>query len=106
MSVHDDEGARDRSSLRQRAISALQRSIGGTRVPEPPRERADAARIARVEAAIHSLPPVTREVFILHRFDDLGYERIARRLEISVEEVTTHMTDAILHLDRALRDIT
>lgn len=96
----------DRLSLRQRAASALQRSIGRKRVSEPPRDRADAARVARVEAAIHSLPPITREVFILHRFDDLGYERIARRLGLSVEEVTRHMADAILQLDRALRDLT
>jgi RNA polymerase sigma factor (sigma-70 family) len=96
----------DKGSLRQRAISALQRSIGGTRISEPPRDRANAAHVTRVEAAIASLPPITREVFILHRFDDLGYERIARRLEISVEEVTTHMAAAILQLDRALRDMT
>ncbi len=63
-------------------------------------------RVARVEAAILSLPPITREVFILHRFDDLGYERIARRLGISVEEVTSHMADAILHLHLELRDMT
>src|SRR3546814_3929166 len=45
------------------------------------------ARIARAEAAIASLPERTREVFFLHRFEDLSYERIARRLDIDVKEV-------------------
>ncbi|APR53673.1 sigma factor-like helix-turn-helix DNA-binding protein [Sphingomonas koreensis] len=95
----------DRLSLRQRAAIALQRSIGRTRVAEPLRDRAETARVARIEAAILSLSPITREVFILHRFDDLGYERIGHRLSISVEEVTAHMATAILQLDLALCDI-
>lgn len=95
----------DRLSLRQRAVSALQRSIGRTRLSEPPGERADATRVARIEAVILSLPPITREVFILHRLDNLGYERIARRLDLSVDEVTMHMAAAILHLNLELRDM-
>ena len=96
----------DRGSLRRRAVSALQRSIGRTRISEPPRKRTDGTRVARIEAAIASLPPITREVFILHRFDDLGYERIARRLGLSVNDVTMHMVTAIRQLDLALREMT
>lgn len=96
----------DRGSLRRWAVSALQRSIGRTRVSEPPRERTDSTRVARIEAAIASLPPITREVFILHRFDDLGYERIARRLGLNLDEVTMHMAAAIRQLHLALRDMT
>lgn len=110
MSVHNDTtrsgNARKRFSLRQRAASALQRSISCKPLFKLPAGRADAARIARVEAAIASLPPITREVFILHRFDGLVYEGIAHRLGISVEEVTSHMAEAILHLHLELRDMT
>lgn len=110
MSIHDDGASSgdtgNRGALRQRAVSALQRSITRRRFTNRSGRRADLARVARVEAAIGSLPPLTREVFILHRFDELGYERIARRLGISVEEVTSHMAHAILQLDRALHDVT
>ncbi|MGS1015508.1 sigma factor-like helix-turn-helix DNA-binding protein [Allosphingosinicella humi] len=108
MSIHDD-GARsddtgNRGALRQRAVSALQRSLARRRSIRLSNRRTTPARVARVEAAICSLPPLTREVFILHRFDELGYERIAHRLGISVEDVTSHIAAAILQLDRALRD--
>ena len=36
--------------------------------------------IARLEWAIACLPEQTREVFLMHRFDDLPYDRIAHRL--------------------------
>jgi RNA polymerase sigma-70 factor (ECF subfamily) len=110
MSIHDDGASSgdigNRCALRQRAVSALQRSITRRRSTRLSHCRADPSRVARVEAAIRSLPPLTREVFILHRFDELEYERVARRLGISVEEVTSHIAAAILQLDRALHDMT
>lgn len=62
------------------------------------------ARVARAEAAIAGLPELTREVFFLHRFDDLSYECIARRLDIDVKEVEGHIAATLIALRRALRD--
>ena len=63
------------------------------------------ARIARAEAAIASLPERTREVFFLHRFEDLSYERIARRQGIDVKEVEGHIAATLIALRRALKDL-
>ena len=74
---------------------------------EPPRRplaAPDDARIARAEAAIARLPKFTREVFFMHRFEDLSYERIARRLDIDVKEVEGHIAATLIALRRALKD--
>ena len=39
--------------------------------------------IVRVEWAIARLPKRTREVFLMHRFENLGYDRIAHRYRFS-----------------------
>ena len=56
-----------------------------------------------MEAALASMPDLTREVFMMHRFDDLPYRRIAVRVGISVEEVEMHMVRALILLGRASR---
>lgn len=74
---------------------------------EPPRRplaAPDDARIARAEAAIARLPELTREVFFMHRFEDLSYERIARRQGIDVKEVERHITATLIALRRALKE--
>lgn len=65
----------------------------------------DDARIACAENAIARLPDMTREVFLLHRFDDLQYDQIAQRLAIDVKEVETHIAATLVALRRALRDL-
>ena len=62
-------------------------------------------RIARAEAAIAKLPELTREVFFLHRFEDLNYECIARRLDIDVEEVEAHIAATMIAVRRALKPL-
>lgn len=64
----------------------------------------DDARLARAEAAIAGMPELTREVFYMHRFEDLSYERIARRLVIDVKEVEAHIAATMIALRRALKD--
>lgn len=65
------------------------------------------ARVARAKAAIAKLPELTREVFSLHRFEELNYECIARRLDIDVdvEEVEAHIAATMIALRRALKDL-
>jgi RNA polymerase sigma factor (sigma-70 family) len=52
--------------------------------------------------AVAALPPRTREVFLLHRVDEIGYAEIAERLNISLSTVQWHMAQAILRIGEAL----
>ena len=58
---------------------------------------------ARVLVAIRNLPPRTREAFALHRFEDMTYEAIARRLGISVSAVSKLVARALAHVTIELR---
>jgi len=55
-----------------------------------------------VQKALSELSARCREVFILHRFDNLTYKEIAERLNISPRTVENHMAKAILHLRKSL----
>ncbi|WP_084385087.1 RNA polymerase sigma factor [Novosphingobium naphthalenivorans] len=68
--------------------------------PTPP---PDSACLARMEEALKRMPDLTREVFMMHRFDDLPYRRIAVRVGIGIDEVEAHMATAIKLLGRAAR---
>jgi RNA polymerase sigma-70 factor (ECF subfamily) len=58
----------------------------------------------RVFQAIAALPPKTRLVFSLSRFEELSYKDIADRLEISVKAVEKHMGIALQRLRENLRE--
>jgi len=49
-------------------------------------------------AAIDAMPPKRREVFLLHRVDDLTYAQIARRLDVSIKTVEKHFALAMRQL--------
>lgn len=53
----------------------------------------------RYEEALSELPARTREVFRLHRQEELTYQEIAEKLRISVDGVKYHMKKALLYLD-------
>jgi RNA polymerase sigma factor (sigma-70 family) len=53
-------------------------------------------------AAVAALSPRTREVFLMHRVEELRYRDIAERLGITVATVEYHMARALAHLDKAL----
>lgn len=61
-------------------------------------------RLTRAEEAIAELPKLTREVSYMHRFEDLSYERIARRLDIDVKEVEGNIAATLVALRRALKE--
>jgi len=87
--------------LRKRARIAYWRSIA-RRCLAGPQHEVDSVRLERIRAAIDSMPPLTREVFELHRFDDLAYGGIANRLGIGIDDVEAQMVAALLHLSRVL----
>ncbi len=55
-------------------------------------------RVALLERVLGELPERTRVVFLLHRFEEMKYAEIARRLEISVSSVEKHMMEAMRRL--------
>ncbi len=52
----------------------------------------------RINEAIEDLPEKCREVFRMNRFENLKYQEIAERLEISVKTVETQMSKALSHM--------
>ena len=60
----------------------------------------DMARAYR--QALNELPTKTKEVFLLHRVDELAYREIGQRLGISIPTVQYHMARALAHIDAAL----
>jgi RNA polymerase sigma factor (sigma-70 family) len=55
-------------------------------------------RIARLSVCLGRLSGRTREIFLAHRIDGLGYEEIARERGISVSTVGKHVAKATLQL--------
>jgi RNA polymerase sigma-70 factor, ECF subfamily len=57
----------------------------------------------QIHAAIDTLPPRCRAVFQLSRFEDLSYQEIADRMEISVKTVEHQMGKALRVLREQLK---
>ncbi len=58
--------------------------------------------LARYEAAVSTMKPKTREVFLRHRLDGESYGQIAEALGMSVSGIEKQMAKAAAHLSRAL----
>lgn len=101
-----------RNLLRDRAKLADQRFVDRSVAVEdalapavPPEQEWNleaADLMTRYRTAVDALPPRTREVFLLHRVDELRYREIAKRLNITVATVEYHMARALSQLDQAL----
>jgi RNA polymerase sigma-70 factor (ECF subfamily) len=52
--------------------------------------------------AVDTLPDKTREIFLLHRVDDLSYKEIAGRMHLSIKAIEYHIAAALKHINRAL----
>ena len=68
----------------------------GRPLPEEVLEARD--RLGRVQAALATLHPRTREIFLMHRVDKLKYREIAERQGITVSAVEKHVAKAVLFL--------
>jgi RNA polymerase sigma-70 factor (ECF subfamily) len=71
-----------------------------SQAPAPDVVLADRARLDRVRQGIDQLPDRTREIFLMHRFDERTYAEIAAHQSISVSAVEKHIAKAILFLTR------
>lgn len=73
------------------------------RVAQKPEEFAPSAEeqallleaIVRIDRALDGLPSVAKQAFLYSLLDDLGYEEIARRLDVSVRTVGRYMKQAL-----------
>lgn len=96
----------DRSKRSEVRLARFHVPIGeGAEPAVPPRqtegiEAEDLMRLYR--QALDDLPPKTRNVFMLHRVEDLTYREIALRLGISVPTVQYHFARALAHIDAVL----
>jgi RNA polymerase sigma-70 factor, ECF subfamily len=59
----------------------------------------------QISKAVEALPPKTKLVFTMSRFEDLSYKEIAERLDISIKSVEKHMGIALQRLRESLREI-
>ena len=57
-----------------------------------------------LDKAVDSLPEDIREIFLLNRFSDMTYARIAEKKSISIKTVEAKMTRAIKKLKDALKE--
>lgn len=55
-------------------------------------------------AAIEKLPPQTKRVFSLSRFEELSYKEIAQKLDISLKSVEKHISIALQRLREQLKE--
>jgi len=52
----------------------------------------------KIDLAINDLPEKCREIFVLSRYENLKYQEIASKLQISVKTVETQMSKALQHM--------
>lgn len=95
------DGARKRA--RDAAFTdSLSVALGSEHLaPDPERILAGRQELRQVLDVISNLPPRCREAFLLHRFQELSYANIARRMGISTSMVEKHIAEAMLRIKRS-----
>jgi RNA polymerase sigma-70 factor (ECF subfamily) len=80
--------------------------IDDANAPSTRPTQADAIELAqmreRYRAAVDALPSRTRQVFVMHRVESLGYKEIATQLGISIRTVEWHVGEALLRIGKDL----
>ncbi|WEJ99472.1 MAG: sigma-70 region 4 domain-containing protein [Candidatus Sphingomonas phytovorans] len=62
----------------------------------------DPATLARLEAALRSMPVIEREIFLAARLDSLSYAEIARRTGRTARDVERRFAAALGHILRSM----
>jgi RNA polymerase sigma-70 factor (ECF subfamily) len=57
---------------------------------------------SRVQAAIDTLPPACKTIFVLSRYEEMSYKEIAESMQISVKTVENQMGKALRQLKQYL----
>lgn len=58
----------------------------------------------KINTCINNLPTLTKRIFCLSRFQNLKYEEIAQKTNVSVNVVKYHIKSALSHLREDLKD--
>jgi RNA polymerase sigma-70 factor, ECF subfamily len=74
------------------------------RIYTPPDRLVEAEIRIKITSAIEELPEKCREIFVLSRNENLKYQEIATRLQISVKTVETQMSKALQHMRQRLKE--
>ena len=61
-------------------------------------------RLSQLNAEINKLPKKRKEVFLLHKVENLSYQEIAQHLSISKKTIAQHIYLANMHLQSKLRN--
>lgn len=92
----------DHPDMRERARRALEGSLAP--VAPPPHPPSDRALLARIEAALLTLPPTRREIFLAVRLDGASYAELAEQTGLPIKRVEREVATALVQIDRALHD--
>src|SRR5690606_31954061 len=88
------------TAMRERACRALERSLRSD--SPPPNEGTDPELLARLDAALRSLPRRRHEIFLAVRQGGAGYAELAEQTGLSVRKVEREIARAIAQIDRFL----
>mgnify|MGYP001384031031 CR=1 FL=1 len=88
------------TDMRERARRALERSLAP--VAPQPDEPSDPELLARIEAALLTLPRRRREIFLAVRLDGTSYVELAKQTGLSVKGMEREVARTIAQIDRCL----
>jgi RNA polymerase sigma-70 factor (ECF subfamily) len=95
-----------RQARRQQTDPVELAAIAAFPDPRPSAERTSLSReeLRVLAEAVAGLPPRGREIFLMHKFEDLSYADIAARLGIAKNTVIVHMVRSLAHCRRVLAE--
>jgi RNA polymerase sigma-70 factor (ECF subfamily) len=88
------------NDLRERARRALERSLAP--VASPSDGPSDPDLLARIEAALLTLPRRRQAIFLAVRLEGTSYAELAERTGLSIRQLEREVARAIAHIDRCL----
>lgn len=93
---------RDRAATSARHHDAAHHPFDDEAVagPDPHRQLEARDAVARLEAALATLKPKTRDIFLMHRLEGLSYAQIADAMDMSVKGVEKQIAKALVLLRR------
>lgn len=74
-----------------------------TTAPGPEQMLAGRQRLRHLAEVLAELPPLTQRIFVLNRVDELSYQQVADRLDISTSSVQKHLARALAHVMQRMK---